>query len=221
LRRTVVRMLLTTSADLLARATYNALRCCPKTHPWDAAYVTLTPEGVTIITSNGYVLSWAICPAEMPRAVYGATIKISREDLERLEEKARKDKTNRIQLEFEPEEHLGYRGEKPDEYLNFPDIFQDSEECDEGTWDEINLETFRELIKERETDPNTRRVILATEYIRKIGQIKKEDKNIGADFCFAGPDDPVLIKVGDYYRMAIEPIDRERHKEALGEGVVW
>jgi hypothetical protein len=215
------------STEALMRAAYNALLYAPKKVPWCMAYVTLTPEGVSFVTSDSYSLAWCVVPWEdAPTGVMGATIKIDRESLVQLEERSRKDKADHIDhviLVFEPDEHLGYKGADPEKDVYWPDIFDDGNGLDDGneTWDEYNLRAFRQLIEEREEDPETRRVILNTSYLRKLGQLKKEDKDMGADLCFALPDETVLVKVGDFFRLTIEPIERERHEEALGEGATW
>lgn len=186
--------------------------------------VILESQGVTFFTSNNYCLSWALAPSEMPEAVTYATIKLSREDLVAFEERARKGPKEIVHLDFDPGSGISYQGEDSEQDMLWDDIFEDSDIPDDEEFnsrDENMLAVFREIISERETDPATRQVALATEYIRKLGQVKKEDKNQCADLWFAEEDDAVLVKVGAHFMVAIEPIDHERHRAALGEGATW
>jgi hypothetical protein len=213
-------MQIMTSADALARACYNALLYCPKREPWAFALVLVTRGGVSLLTTDGYALARAECPALTPEDMAsGVAFKIERADLEALETRARSGKKERLSLEFNMKtREIWYRGEDEEDDICMQDVFDES--LEENSWDEINLDVFRELISAREVDPQTRRVILAPEYIRKIGQLKK-DKNQGADFAFSGELDPALIKVGEGFWLIIQPIDRERHRAALGEEATW
>lgn len=216
-------MNISTSADALSKATYNALLYCPKEPPWCFCYIVPTPEGVTLLTSDSYSLAWSICRVEMPEAsVPYAAIKIDHDALKELEERARKGKKENVVLEFSVGKSLTYRGEDSSQDMTWPDIFVDADcEDDDGSWDETMLDVFRETISERETDPTTQRVLLAPRYLQKLGRVKKNDKDQGADFWFSEPDESVLVKVGDDFRVAIEPIVHERHRAALGEGATW
>lgn len=213
-------MNITTSADALARGTYNALLYAPKRPPLDMALVVVERERVTYLTSDGYALAASSHDAETPeRLVPGYTVKVSREDLVALEARARAGKTEVVRLDFLPrEKEIWYRGEFPENDLRMDDIFEDG--IIEDSRDEINLTLFRKLIKERESDTETRRVILNRNYLRKLGQVKA-DKDSGADVCITLPDEPVLIKVGPHMQVIVEPIDRDRHAAALGEDAVW
>lgn len=217
-------MLITTSADALARTTWNALKYCPKTPPWDVCYVTTEPDGVSFVTSNSYDLSWSICPADLPEGWTGeATVKITRTALEEIEGRAKKGKKRPVVLSFEAGECIEYRGEDAKDDCRWDDIFEDSEFPDNETFsrDEKILAQFREVISERRNDPDSRRVLLNTESLRKLGMLKKSSPQQGVELWFAGRDDTVLAKVGEHFMLAIEPVDPERHKAALGEEATW
>lgn len=215
-------MLITTSADVLSRACYNALRYCPKAGKFAMCMIVPTPEGVSIVTSDSYALSWAIFPGELPETVvHYAAIKLSYESLTQLEERSRKGKKEGVQLSFEPGNFLEYRGEDGGNDMQWTDVFADSMFDEETSWDERVLQEFREIIMERLEDPESRRVVLAPKYVQKLGQLKKEDPNVGADFLFGGEDDDVLIRVGQFFRVAIHPIVPVRHRAALGEEALW
>lgn len=213
-------MNIATSADALSRATYNALLYAPKRPPLDSCLLVAELGRVTYLTFDGYALSAASHHAETPEdLVPGFTVKISREDLVELEARSRAGKKESVTLEFlADEKEIWYRGEFPENDLCMQDIFDDG--IGEVSRDEINLVLFRDLIKERERDEETRRVILNRNYLRKLGQAKA-DKDQGADLCIALPDEPVLIKVGPELQIIVQPIDRERHAAALGEEAVW
>lgn len=213
-------MQITTSADALSRATYNALLYCPKRPPWGTALVLVASDRVSLLTCDGYALAWAECPCETSKdTVDGVAYKLTRSDLEALEARCRAGKKERVVLDFSIEDcEIWYRGEDEENDLCMEDVFEDG--IDVSSWDEINLDVFRGLVSVREADPQARRVLLAPEYIRKIGQLKK-DKNQGADFWISEEDDPVLVKIGEGFRLIIQPIDRERHKLALGEEATW
>lgn len=213
-------MHIATSADALARACYNALKYAGKTDPWAMAMAIIETGCVSYLTTDGYALAWASCPADTPDITApGVAFKVSRSDLEALELRCREGKKERVALEFDLDKHvIWYRGEDSDKDLCVNDIFEDGIEPE--SWDEINLTVFRELIAERALDPQARRVLLAPPYLQKIGQLKR-DKDQGADIWTSGEIDPVLIKVGDGFRLAIQPIDPERHRTALGEGATW
>lgn len=210
-----------TSADAIARASYNALLYCPKTPPWDMCLLIITPGRVSYLTSDSYSLSWATHEATTPDLhADEVTFKLSRDDLVELEKRAREGKKERVVIDFDmASQQIWYQGEDHTKDLRMTDMFIDGIAWD--SWDEINLATFREIISTRELDPLARRVLLAPEYLRKLGQLKR-DKNQSADLWFGAEEsDTVLIKVGDGFRLAIEPIDHERHRKALGEEATW
>lgn len=214
-------MQIVTSADAQARATYNALLYCGKAPPFDAVWIVVELGRVSYLTSDGYALAWSQAEATTPDVIDdGVAFKLSREDLEALEKRSREGKKERVYLEFWVDEcEIWYRGEDPAADMRMTDIFEDG--TDEDSWDEINLVAFREIISQRELDLQARRVLLKPEYVRKLGQLKR-DKDQGADFWIGEEEnDPVLVKVGDGFRLAVQPIDHERHEAALGEGAIW
>lgn len=215
-----VPMNITTSADALSRATYNALLYAPKRPPLDSCMLVVESGRVTHLTTDGYALAACTHDAETPdRLVPGFTVKISRDDLVALEARARAGGKESVTLEFLVEEReVWYRGEDEEKDLRMDDIFE-SDTMGESR-DEANLTFFRDLIKERQGDLAARRIILNRNYLRKLGQAKA-DKDVGADVCIALPDEPVLIKVGPHMQVIVQPIDRERHAAALGEDAVW
>lgn len=215
----MIGMNIVTDASTLARATFNALLFCPKEEPWAICYIHVTEGCVSYLTSDGYALAWATHEAE----TFGlradeVTFKISRDDLANLEKRSREGKNERVQLEFSMDDReIWYLGEESEKNFCMSDTFEDGPG---NSWDEINLLSFREIISEREVDPLARKVLLKPEYLQKVGRTKR-DKNTAADIWISLESDTVLIKVGDGTRLAIEPIDHERHKKALGEGATW
>jgi hypothetical protein len=215
-------MNIATSADALARAAYNALLYTMKVPPWDMCLLVVEPGRVSYLTSDSYCLSWAEHPAETPANVtQGVAFKVSREHLAALEKRSRAGRGERVTLEFNLiDQAIWYRGEDPEEDLRMDDIFDDGMLDGEDTWDANILVAFREMISERETDSSARQVMVATRYLHAVGRLKKE-KDQGADLWISGENDPVLVKVGPGHRLMIQPIDRERHKAALGDGATW
>lgn len=212
---------LITDADALSRAAYNGLLYCPKDPLWGMCMMISDPESVSIITTDGYSLAWARCPVRAPDGTPGGSIKLTRDALADLEGRTRKDKRAEIHLDFRPGRGLEYRGEDPEDDVLWPDVFEDSLLDEPDTLDEYLLDTFKDLIDERLRDRRTQRVIVAPKYLRKLGQLKKVNKDQGADFLFAGEEEEVLIQVGPEFRLVVQPIEPERHAAAIGEGATW
>jgi hypothetical protein len=211
-------MILTTSADAVAKATFNALLFSPKKEPWDMAQIHLGVEGVSWLTSDSYALCQSDLAGSWDTDDPKGVMKISREALAIIEERARKDKKERVQLYFRLGLDMEYRGENPDNNLVFPELYVEGEI--KRSWDDINVDVFSELLSERNEDAPLGRVLIARDYLGKLRQVKA-DKDVGADFWPFGPDEPILIKVGPDVKIVIEPIEYERHETALGEDVTW
>lgn len=176
-------------------------------------------DGVSFLTSDSYALCWAPLQGAVITPADGwGTVKISRTDLDALEERARKDKTETIDLVLTPGVGIEYRGLDQEADVLYSDHYQGGD-GGADTWDDVSLDAFHELIAAYTEESDSSRLLIDPAYLNKISRLKK-DKGVGADVWWTAPNDPVLIKLGGT-KVIVQPIDRERHAAAFGEDVLW
>lgn len=212
-------MQVTLTGTELARVVFNSLLWIPKDTKWSVCFVALTHFGVEIIAYDGVAVNLSKVTADVNLSagdLFPSVVKVTREDLVKLEALARKELKNHVRLTCNPGETLYYSGENDD--LVMDDIYEEGET--EESQDDIALRLFSDLLEERREQPATHKFMIKTEYFRKFSQTKKTNPNICVDIWVEG-DEPAFFQVGPESQTVIKPVDRQRNEEALGEGVLW
>lgn len=208
-------MEVTLSASALVKSVYNALLWCPKKEPWNIGYVTITTGRVTILTTDSYAVAEVMTPVESHQGDPFRVVKITRDDLKALEDRAGKAK-GLIVLRI-TESGLIYSDENEGEDLEFEDLYEEG--FDEESWDDINIVTLSEILQDRMEQPEGHKFMTKREYWRKISMTKVDNPDVCADI-WVDHEEPVLIQVGRA-RIAINTIDRSQNAKALGEDNQW
>lgn len=207
----------TMKSDDLTRALANALLWAPKEVPWDYVLFVFYEDRVTFLTSNWFAAGEQICPCEIEGEDYLTYGKITRADAVKILDRSKAAKSE-VTLTFAPRETLAYQDRSEDEDLEFPDTYQSAD--DGESFDDRNLRKLGELLQDREEDEDAHRFNIDANLLRKFSMIKKEDANITADW-WVRHGDPVFVKVGEFSRAVIQPVNRAKHAEVHGEEVLW
>ncbi|MDG4826034.1 hypothetical protein O7635_29650 [Asanoa sp. WMMD1127] len=85
------------------------------------------------------------------------------------------------------------------------------------------LEAIPAMIGEAEKRPETipGLIMLDPSLLSRFSKVKADKGDRRADFLFGHEGEPVLIKVGPFFKGLIMPIDREVHSENVGPEGLW
>ncbi|MEU1881878.1 hypothetical protein ABZ470_31620 [Streptosporangium sp. NPDC020072] len=207
----------TSTMESLFRAVANASEWAAKTGTLSRVRLDCWSQRVTVLATDSVAMCLTSAPAETTEARH-TWLEITRPDLEALTKAVKpgatkESKEAQVSLNFVPEEGLHVQTGTDD--FTFKDIYREGEADPLGGL----MGYFTEWRTEQVSYPMG--VMLSATYLARLNRMRKEAPDIGAHIIVPDPAEPVLIKLGRYTRVVIQPIDPVRHVKAFGGGVLW
>ncbi|MEU7096079.1 hypothetical protein [Kitasatospora aureofaciens] len=196
------------AAPELARLTHNALAFMPARSAVGVCRIEAYVNQVRVTATDLYAAGRDVADVSSGSQL-GASLDLSREDLQTLDKIARAKKKEEVRIDIRHGDGLSVMDDNG-AWMPFLDASEKRLPAD--LWERVD-ELLTRLERVSPVIPEA--LLIDPAMMAKFAKVKCAGETI-ADLYISSPDDPILVKIGPTFRGAIMPVDRAAAAESEG-----